>query len=246
MRFSRRLALFSVLGLSLLPATLLPAMANDEDNSGTSAVSVTAHAFPALFGTREVYSADNSAFFKWTGMLGRFHAEQERATVPCSSAATERCEPTEWRRIVNDLRGLDLRARLDRVNAEINRYPYISSMRNWGESNHWETPFEFFSKSGQCQDYAIAKYLLLRAAGTPAEQLRLVVLRDMRLGLDHAVIVAYVDGVALLLDNQMPTVVPVETVHHYQPYYSINERGWWRHPGPNSRSAAIAGGAALN
>jgi hypothetical protein len=49
-----------------------------------------------------------------------------------------------------------------------------------------------------------------------------------------------------MLDNQMHDVVPVANVHHYQPYYSINERGWWLHRGPNARYAANAGGAAVN
>src|SRR5712671_132989 len=140
-------------------------------------------------------------------------------------------------------RGLDLRAKLGRVNAAVNGHPYVPSQRNWGESNHWETPFEFLRKSGQCQDYAVAKYLLLRAAGVPAEQLRVLVLRDTRLGLDHAVAVAYVEGEAFLLDNRIGAVVPADSVHHYQPYYSINEEGWWLHVGPNARYASAADGA---
>jgi predicted transglutaminase-like cysteine proteinase len=66
-----------------------------------------------------------------------------------------------------------------------------------------------------------------------------VVLRDRRLGLDHAVTVAYVDGEALMLDNQTPGVVPVTGIHYYQPYYSINETGWWLHdPNPLQISSA--------
>src|SRR5262249_51094722 len=143
------------------------------------------------------------------------------------------CEPREWHRLVDLLKPLELRAKVAAVNALLNRYPYVSSAANWHESNHWETPFEFLARSGQCQDYAIAKFMLLRAAGVPNDLLRIVVLRDTRLALDHAVLVAYVDGQALLLDNQLPEVVPAASIHHYQPYYSINETGWWLHePNP--------------
>jgi hypothetical protein len=43
--------------------------------------------------------------------------------------------------------------------------------------------------SGQCQDYAIAKFLALRALGFADTQLRLVALRDTRREIDHAVLV---------------------------------------------------------
>jgi hypothetical protein len=33
----------------------------------------------------------------------------------------------------------------------------------------------------------------------------------------------------LLLDNQIKTVVPANSIKHYQPVYSINENGWWLH-----------------
>jgi predicted transglutaminase-like cysteine proteinase len=189
--------------------------------------------YPALFGTHETYSAGIERFYKWTGMLGRWAMERRQASQTCVLGRTTGCEPREWRRIVDLLTPLELRAKLDAVNKLVNRYPYTPSAANWLEPNHWETPFEFLAKSGQCQDYAIAKFMLLRQAGVPNELLRIVVLRDRRLALDHAVTVVYVDGEALMLDNQIPDVVPVARIHHYQPYYSINETGWWLHdPNP--------------
>lgn len=192
---------------------------------------------PALFGTREVFSSDSSAFFKWHGVLRRFAAEEQRDAACAPGAAA--CAPAQWRALVQSLKGLPLRAKIDAANAAINAHPYVPSYVNWRESNHWETPFEFLRKGGQCQDYAVTKYLLLRAAGVPAADLRVVVVHDERLGLDHAVTVAYVDGQALLLDNLRRAVVPAASVHEYQPYYSINEQGWWLHRGPNARYAAL-------
>ena len=193
---------------------------------------------PALFGTHEIFSADSSAFFKWHGMLARFAAERRQARALCAPSVAEPCEPAEWAAMVAELKGLDLRAKVERVNAAMNRHPYVPSYANWHESNHWETPFEFLRKGGQCQDYAIAKYLLLREAGVPASLLRVVVVRDTRLGLDHAVTVAYVNGEALVLDNQEQEVMPAARVVRYQPYYSINEQGWWLHRGAGARYAA--------
>jgi predicted transglutaminase-like cysteine proteinase len=227
MRLVRRLLVGFSVGLSLAA----PAWAGQE-------VGPLAYGRHAIFGSSETFSADNSAFYKWTGMMQRFAAERRAARGVCRPGVWQDCEPAQWRMLVDELRPLDLRDKLERVNEAVNRYPYIPSQVNWGESNHWETPFEFFRKSGQCQDYAIAKYLLLREAGVPASALRLVVVRDTSLALDHAVTVALVDGEAWLLDNQIRSVVPVASVHRYQPYYSINEQGWWLHRGLNARYAA--------
>ena len=45
----------------------------------------------------------------------------------------------------------------------------------------------------------------------------------------HAVLVVYLDGEALILDNQVLQVVPADQIRHYQPYYSLNETSWWLH-----------------
>ena len=229
--------------LSLLLALVVPALTGGQsvlaqDASQTAlSHSRVEQTQPLLFGASEVFSPDNSAFGKWNDMLARFQAAERQSRTSCAVSPAA-CEPAVWRNLLGEISGLDLRAKLDRVNAAVNRQPYVPSFRNWGESNHWETPFEFFAKGGQCQDYAIAKYLLLRAAGIPAARLRIVVLRDTELGLDHAVTVVYVDGDALVLDNQRRNIVAAREVRHYQPYYSINEQGWWLHRGAAARYAA--------
>jgi predicted transglutaminase-like cysteine proteinase len=73
--------------------------------------------------------------------------------------------------------------------------------------------------------------------------MRIVVVQDLNLGIAHAVLVVYLDGRALVLDNQIDDVVPAAAVRHYRPIYSINERHWWLHrarPGAGSGFAAAA------
>jgi len=218
--------LYRLFTMSLLAASIVAGAEIGATQAGSQSS-------PALFGTHETYSGSIDRFYKWTGMLQRWAAERRDARQLCMLGQVTGCEPREWRRIVDLLTPLDLRAKVDAVNSLVNRYPYTPSAANWSDANYWETPFEFMTKSGQCQDCAITKFMLLRAAGVPNELMRVVVLRDRRLGLDHAVTVVYVGGEALMLDNQFPEVVPVSSVHHYQPYYSINETGWWLHdPNP--------------
>ncbi|MGQ9369042.1 transglutaminase-like cysteine peptidase [Azospirillum sp. ST 5-10] len=172
---------------------------------------------PAAFAVPETRLTGPSPAPQWTRLLARHnHALDTPETVPAA-----------WRRMVEDLRGLELPAKLERANALINRLPYVPSERKWGRRDYWETPFEFIAGSGQCQDFAATKYLLLRAAGVPEDRLRLAVVQDHRTGVAHAIVVALVDDQALVLDNQIDGVVPTAAVGHYEPLYALGETGWW-------------------
>jgi predicted transglutaminase-like cysteine proteinase len=49
------------------------------------------------------------------------------------------------------------------VNTYVNSYPYRDDSDNYGISDYWATPEEFFSnQSGDCEDYAVAKYYLMK------------------------------------------------------------------------------------
>jgi len=184
---------------------------------------------PPIFDSREIHANNIEPFHRWTAVLARFQRESSRAKAVCQLGVSSGCEPAEWARLRSEISGLDLRAKVEQVNAAINRHPYVASARNWHQVNYWETPFEFIRKNGQCQDYATTKFLLLRAAGVPNDAMRLVVVHDIERDLDHAVLVVYVEGEALVLDNLNPRVVRASSIHHYRPYYSINETGWWLH-----------------
>jgi predicted transglutaminase-like cysteine proteinase len=111
----------------------------------------------------------------------------------------------------------------------MNRQRYLTDPRNYGVKDYWATPIQFLKRDGDCEDYAIAKFISLRALGFTNDMLRIVVLQDLNLRIGHAILVVYLDGRALVLDNQVRRVVPAETIRHYQPIYSINEQHWWLH-----------------
>ena len=97
--------------------------------------------------------------------------------------------------------------------------------------DYWATPKQFFDRNGDCEDYAISKYISLRNLGLPVEDMRIVVLNDLNLKIAHAMLVVYLDGEALVLDNQITQVINARRIRHYKPIYSINERNWWLHRG---------------
>ncbi len=53
--------------------------------------------------------------------------------------------------------------------------------------------------------------------------MRVVALQDQNLNLGHAVLVVYVGDEPMLLDNQIASVVPANSIRHYNPVFSINE-----------------------
>lgn len=188
-----------------------------------------------MFGTREIHYFGLTPFARWRELLVRWQYEREDAAESCvsSQSVAPPCPPREWTELIARFRGRPIREELDGINAAINAHPYVSALANWGDPSHWETPFEFFRRNGQCQDYAITKFLLLLELGIPDSAMRLVVLRDVHRQVDHAVLVVDVGGRKLMLDNLAPTVVSASANPNYHAYYSINESGWWLHlPNP--------------
>ena len=175
-----------------------------------------------LFRTRELHSANLKAFPKWQDMLARFERE-------LSDCTPDRCRLDEWQQLVASLHGRTPMAQLKLVNSAINRHRYIEVWANWDLADYWETPLQFLDRSGDCEDFAIAKYLALRAGGMPAENMRIVIVRDSSRQRMHAVLAVYVRGRALILDSLYDAIVEADAIDHYEPIYSINENGWWLH-----------------
>jgi predicted transglutaminase-like cysteine proteinase len=185
--------------------------------------------YPALFGSRETRSASLGPFQKWTGMLERQIEERPLYDGPCTARRFNRCHLTEWRQLLRDIAALEPAAQLEAVNTFMNRAPYVTDPVNYGVPDYWATPLQFLNKDGDCEDYAIAKFVSLRQLGFPQEQMRIVVVDDLNLRIPHAILVVYISGRAYVLDNQISRVVPAEIINHYKPIYSINEQAWWLH-----------------
>jgi hypothetical protein len=85
---------------------------------------------------------------------------------------------------------------------------------------------EFFAHgAGDCEDYAIAKFVALRLAGISPDDLRIVIMRDTLRGEDHAVAAARLDGRWLMLDNRRMAMVEDAYVRNYRPLFVIDRHG---------------------
>lgn len=177
--------------------------------------------YPSLFGSDEKRSYNLSPFTKWTSMFERFDAAMKTSNGQNTM--------NTWKRELQTISGLPLEVMAERVNSMVNDVRYIEDSANWGKSDYWETPIEFFNRGGDCEDFAIAKYTALRALGVPEERLRIAIVHDKKKDMPHAVLIVYADSGALLLDNQNERVQNAATYTRYRPIFSINRQAWWLH-----------------
>lgn len=193
-----------------------------------------------LFGSNEIPSSNMAAFNKWTSLWRRYALERRNSASdapPINIPDAENCPPGQrieckraaWENFLDAQSATTGLERLNLVNQYLNRSPYIVDPVNWGLPDYWATPDEFFMKDGDCEDYAISKYITLKRMGVPADTMRLVVVQDENLRTPHAVLAVDMDGQTFILDNQVNTVLPHNQVLHYRPVYSINESNWWLH-----------------
>jgi len=73
----------------------------------------------------------------------------------------------------------------------MNKAKYITDKNNWGRKDYWATPAEFMKNFGDCEDYAIIKYLSLRQLGFKESELRVVAVKDLNLKVGHAVLIVF-------------------------------------------------------
>ena len=190
-----------------------------------------------LWNSTEIHSPNLSSFTNWTGVMSRFLQAQTLGEGMCATAgpSRSRCAWEDWQSIIADAKGLGELEQLRQINKVMNDRKYVLDRVNWGMEDYWATVFEFLRRNGDCEDYAISKYVTLRALGWPAEKLRIVILRDTKLNLNHAVLAAYTSEGIYIGDNQVGALVRADSIRHYRPIYSINESGWWLHRGQPRR-----------
>jgi predicted transglutaminase-like cysteine proteinase len=160
-------------------------------------------------------------------------AQKVRAAVrryqrqPGACGTGDRCDMATWHAFLDSVRDASPIAKLDAVNRWVNRFPYVSDWQNWGVADYWETPAELMARGGQCEDYAMVKYLALRALGFDIAAMRIVAVRDG--ADDHAVLVVRIGGRLYMLDNLERNVVDGARAPGYRLVYAVNERIFWRY-----------------
>ncbi|GAA5186789.1 transglutaminase-like cysteine peptidase [Ferrimonas gelatinilytica] len=135
-----------------------------------------------------------------------------------------------WRRLMTELAGQPVSQQLDKINVFFNQFRFDDDQRLWGENNHWATPMEFIGLgAGDCEDFALAKFLSLQALGVDGDQLRLVYVKALQLDQFHMVLAYYpsAGSVPLVLDNLDGQIRPANERQDLAPIYSFNGKRLW-------------------
>ena len=176
-------------------------------------------AYPHSFGTSNE---------KWQGVERRL--DDERVQLALCDGDRERCASAaalQFLAIVDVARERDGLARLGDINRAINlAIRPMSDLAQYGEIDVWSSPLAtFYRGAGDCEDYAIAKFVALRQAGIAPDDLRIVVMRHTLSGEGHAVAAVRLDGRWLMLDNQRMATVEDSHVRNYRPLFVIGQSG---------------------
>lgn len=135
-----------------------------------------------------------------------------------------------WYEVMSENKTAEEKEKLELVNRFFNRLNFVDDIDHWGKRDYWATPIEFLtSNGGDCEDFAIAKYLTLREMGVPAERMRITYVKALKLDQAHMVLTYYQtsDAEPLVLDNLEPDITPASGRPDLIPVYSFNGDSLW-------------------
>jgi len=178
------------------------------------------------FGLESTVVGTGSILTKWRGVEADIRADWQ-ILARCEDGAA--CPPAAQRflTIVAQGRAQHGRARVGVINRAINlAIKPMSDLAQWGVIDRWSAPLGTFTTGrGDCEDYAIAKYVALTAAGVAAEDIRLVVVRDTVAGEYHVIVAVRLDGAWLTLDNRWLALLRDDELRHTIPLFVLDATG---------------------
>lgn len=142
-------------------------------------------------------------------------------------------EVADWQNMLALAQEQPISVRLSRVNEFFNgRVRFEDDLSVWQQADYWATPLETLVRgSGDCEDFAIAKYVSLLALGVPQSQLRLIYARARIDGVPqaHMVLGYYADpaGEPMILDNLDGSIRRASLRGDLTPVFSFNGQGLW-------------------
>ena len=167
---------------------------------------------PDLFGSVALKVGHTSLDARW----------KRTQAAPLSAAALA---------VSQSMRSLSPAEKVEAINRYVNReVTFTDDWRQYGRADRWAAAAETLRRGrGDCEDYAITKLQMLRAAGISPSDLYLVLVKDLVRRADHAVLVVRAEGRSLMLDNGTDMVVDAESVQDYRPIFTFASNGTYTH-----------------
>ncbi|WP_260483274.1 transglutaminase-like cysteine peptidase [Sphingomicrobium flavum] len=123
------------------------------------------------------------------------------------------------------------REAIEAINRYVNdRVSFVEDLDRFGVRDRWVRASDTLAAGrGDCEDYAIAKMAMLKAAGFRADDLYLVVAKDLIRRADHAVLVVRSEGKFLVLDNNTDRIEDANAIADFRPILTYASTGRWTH-----------------
>jgi predicted transglutaminase-like cysteine proteinase len=183
---------------------------------------------PSLFGM-ETEPVAGGVAAKWRAVKADIDRERQ---VLARCRAQEACPVVAQNllNIVAESTGRSGVARVGLINRAVDlAITATSDEAQWGVVDHWSPPFETLqTHRGDCEDYAIVKYVALLLAGLSHDDVKIVILQNLLPKEDHAVVAARVDGHWLILDNRRLALVHDTEMVGSIPEFVLDEDGTQR------------------
>lgn len=143
-----------------------------------------------------------------------------------------------WKQLIATAQNADPLTQLGMVNDFFNQVRYVGEAPGMDK---WQMPVEFMANGGDCEDYAIAKFVTLRMLGWHQDRARIVLLTDSTTGQQHAILTVYYANNAYVLDNLNRNILTADQIGHYKPVASLNESRLWVHWNGQQKRNSVAG-----
>jgi len=138
-----------------------------------------------------------------------------------------------WRTTIDEASSKSEAQKLRDVNDFFNsRVRWVEDTAAWGERDYWATPLEVMGHAkGDCEDFAIAKYMSLLLAGIDISKLRITYVKTVYRGVNTAhMVLAYYQSPGAdpaILDNIVQDIRPASQRKDLTPVFGFNSAGLW-------------------
>lgn len=144
---------------------------------------------------------------------------------------------TAWRTLLTSTAGQSDSVKLQRVNDFFNRRTRFRDDRDiWGVEDYWASPLEVLGRAeGDCEDFAIAKYMTLKLMGVSSDKMRLAYVKARLGGPQSSLVQAHMvlsyypapGDEPLILDNLISDIRPASRRPDLTTVFGFNTEGLW-------------------
>ena len=142
-----------------------------------------------------------------------------------------------WRELLTTTAGQTDAVKLKRVNDFFNRRVRFRDDRDiWNVEDYWATPLEVLGRGeGDCEDFAIAKYMTLKLMGVAPDKMRLAYVKARMGGPQSSIVQAHMvlsyypapQDEPVILDNLISDIRPASRRPDLTTVFGFNTEGLW-------------------